>query len=158
MNSTSIELWVHWMSAWEVTLRTVRLTALCSMRAALVKGCDLTRPKSSHLESVQSSFQEISPMVSAFKGQFLSLKWELMSSAKDRDFSRSEREGAVSMVQGSCCIRSCLLYSKTQWEWIQEDIPLIRRYPELLLSDNRKLWDWGSESDLCVGRKDTRRV
>lgn len=40
-----------------------------------------------------------------------------MSSAKDRDFSMSERGREASMIQRSLYIRNCLLYPKTQQEW-----------------------------------------
>lgn len=79
--------------------------------------------------------------------QFLGLKWELWSSATDGNFRSSEGRAAFGgwdvTVQRSHCIRSCSLNPKTQQEWTQEDLTLLRRYLALLLSGNRKLWGWG---------------
>lgn len=88
------------------------------------------------------------------------MKWELLSSATDKNVRSSERGrvafgGRAVTVQRSHCIRSRSLHPKTQQEWTQEDLTLPRRYLALLSLDNRKLWDWGRQSG-PLGRKDIK--
>ena len=90
------------------------------------------RAKSSYLESVWSSLTLLK--VSTFSGQFLSLKWYFLSSAKDRNFrciwgkeGESEGDGifevGLPMVQRSHCLKTCLFTPRRNTSGLRKTSP-----------------------------------